>query len=217
MTTILFALLVLINGVSQTDQQETANKDFSEANASYAELIEKIKQSASSDDIEEIRKVYVATEYYNPYGVDDSDIEKSMFEGMKDEDWEKCLENATKILDNNYISLDAHYGAMVCANESGNNTKGEFHRKVLRGLIDAIRKTGDGKSEDSAFFCTSTGEVWSFIGLLGFRANGYNCPRKLDHLLRWIYIGITPQHVEGRFHVEKASSIQRPVQVSGGA
>ncbi len=45
----------------------------------------------------------------------------------------------------------------------------------------------------------------------------YNCPRKLDHLLRWIYIGITPQHVEGRFHVEKASSIQRPVQVSGGA
>lgn len=172
MTTILFALLVLMNGVSQTDQQETANKDFSEANASYAELIEKIKQSASSDDIEEIRKVYVATEYYNPYGVDESDIEKSMFEGMKDEDWEKCLENATKILDNNYISLDAHYGAMVCANESGNNTKGEFHRKVLRGLIDAIRKTGDGKSEDSAFFCTSTGEVWSFIGLLGFRASG---------------------------------------------
>lgn len=172
MSAILIALLFIMNGTSQADQQETDSNKTSDANARYAELVEKIKESVLPDDIEELRNVYIKTEYYDPYGVDEDDIEKDMFEGIKNEDWEKCLENATKILDGNYISLDAHYGAMVCADGSGDSSKGEFHRKVLLGLLDAISKTGDGESEDSAFFCTSTGEVWSFIGMQGYRVTG---------------------------------------------
>lgn len=172
MSTVLIALLVIMNGTSQANQQETDKNKFSEANARYTELVEKIKDTALPEDIEEIRKVYVDTERYDPYAVDQADIEKNMFEGLKNEDWEKCLANATKILDANYINLDAHYGAMICADGSGDDSKGEFHRKVLIGLLDAIRKTGDGESEDSAFFCTSTSEVWSFIRMQGYRIAG---------------------------------------------
>ena len=172
MSAILISLLFIMNGAIQADQHETDINRSSGANARYAELVEKIKKTLLLDDIEEIRRVYVNTEYYDPYSVDADDLEKNMFEGIRNEDWVKCLENATKILDSNYISLDAHYGAMTCADGSGDNTKSEFHRKVLRGLLDAIRKTGDGKSEDSAFLCTSTGEVWSFIGMHGYRVAG---------------------------------------------
>lgn len=178
MSTVLIALLVIMNGTSQANQQETDTNRFSEANARYTELVEKIKETALPEDIEEIRMVYVDTERYDPYAVDQADIEKNMFEGLKNEDWEKCLANATKILDSNYINLDAHYGAMICADGSGDDSKGEFHRKVLIGLLDAIRKTGDGESEDSAFFCTSTSEVWSFIRMQGYRIAG----KSLDHI-----------------------------------
>lgn len=172
MSTVLIALLIIMNATSEANQQETDKNESSGANSRYAELVEKIKETVLPDDIEELRNVYVKTDFYDPYGVDEDDFEKNMFEGIRNEDWEKCLENAAEILDGNYISLDAHYGAMVCAEGSGDNVKGEYHRKVLFGLLDAIRKTGDGESEDTAFFCTSTGEVWSFIGMQGYRIAG---------------------------------------------
>ena len=171
-STTLIVLVVLVFGTSQADQQEYAKNEIVEANARYKELVERIKVTASTDDIEELRKVYVKTDFYDPYGMDVHDMEMSMKAGMNEEDWEKCLEHATMILDMNFTSLIGHYRAMNCARNSGETVRGDFHRKVWMGLIYTIMKTGDGKSEETAFVATGSREVLSFIKTQGFLVKG---------------------------------------------
>lgn len=124
-----------------------------------------MKQAASVEDFEELRETYVLTSLYNPYFGPERSLSQAMFDGMTEENWAVCLESSNKILDANYISLNAHYGAMVCSIESGDKDGGIYHKYVLEGLLDAIWATGDGKSTETAFFCTSTSELQAFIQL----------------------------------------------------
>lgn len=169
--TILCIMALLVYSDSQIDQNETEVKDFTEANARYAELVEKLKADVTSVDFDELRRVYVRTEYYAPYATTERKDTANMNEGMNEEDWEKCLEYATRILSYSYISLDAHYGAMICSRNNNDTTTGNFHESVLDGLIESIWTSGDGKSPETAFFCTSLQERWAFLGMYGLVYN----------------------------------------------
>lgn len=172
MSMVLTAFLMLMNASNDVNQQDTGKNDYEVANARYVELVERIKATALTDDIEEIRKVYIKTGFYDPYGMDVHDTEMSMKAATKEEDWEKCLVLATEILEKNYISLNGHYSAMNCARNAGDAVLGDFHRKVWMGLIYAIWKTGDGKSEETAFVTTGSREVLSFIKTQGLLVAG---------------------------------------------
>ena len=151
-----------------TTEEPEPPRDYTLPNRVYLELVERIKAGAGPETFAEIRDAYVRTEHYQPYlGPEVGDV-GAMIRSMNDEAWAACLETSNRILGYNYISLDAHFGAMICAFESGDAGAGEYHRGVLDGLMTAIRSTGDGKTTDSAFETTSTPELQAFIRLQGF-------------------------------------------------
>ena len=171
MSTVLIALLLVMNGTSQGDQQETGKNDILEANTRYTELVENLKTDVTSVDFDELRRIYVKTEFYAPYSSTERKDTANMNEGINEEDWGNCLEFATRILSYSYISLDAHYGAMICSRNNNDTQAGDFHESVLDGLLESIWESGDGRSPETAFFCTSLQERWAFLGMHGLVYN----------------------------------------------
>ncbi len=164
----LIFLILLVSACStQTEQNDESKPDYSANNAKYESLVQKIKSSATKDDFEEIRRVYILTEYYKPYFGGETSLGTNMFEALGNKNWDNCIENAETILSTNYLSLNAHYGAMVCLYELNDQQKADHHKLMLNGFLDAIWATGDGKSEETAFHTISTSELRSFLHIQG--------------------------------------------------
>lgn len=142
------------------------------ANQQYLDLVAEIKRTPDPARLKLLREYYVQTSYYNPYLLLENAWSIKTFDAIANKNWSDCLAHTDSILARNYISLNAHYGAMVCNFESKNVDKGEYHQEVLDSLMVAIWQTGDGKSPESAFFCTSTVELYAFVNLHGFNVKG---------------------------------------------
>jgi Domain of unknown function (DUF4919) len=168
MRILLIFSIILISSCSVTQQNKAVSQiDHEKYNARYDELVSVVKQAASQEQFMELRKTYVLTSHYKPYLSPERSLSQAMFDALNNEEWNTCLDKSREILDFNYISLSAHYGAMACGFESGNETQGDYHKYVLNNLLDAIWATGDGKTTKTAFYCTSTPELQAFIQLHG--------------------------------------------------
>lgn len=176
---LLVCVLLLSNGCSQLPVQAPAAKadpatlaQYEVANQRYVDLVAEVEQKPDPTRLKTLREHYVTTSFYQPYVMTERTLSSSMFEAIANKDWPGCLQQAERLLRHNYISLNAHYGAMVCQFESGQPEKGEYHQEVLDSLMAAIWESGDGKSPETAFFCTSTTELYAFVQLHGFDVKG---------------------------------------------
>ena len=132
----------------------------------YSTLVASIKQDPRPELLADLRRVYILTNRYQPYaGGDPSPI----FAEADAKRWTTCLERTASALDENYTDLWAHLGAMVCNRESGNTALASFHDKVVKGLLEAILTTGDGKTTDTAFHTYSVPELRAFLVLHGLK------------------------------------------------
>lgn len=169
---ILLGLAVLALSACSATQSPTTDRqrlsgDHSQYQQRYEELVEAVQGYASQDEFMELREVYVYTKQYSPYMGPERRMLGDMFDAINASDYAACLSVAAAILDFNYISLSAHYGAMICNYAVEHQERGDFHEYVLDGLLDAIWASGDGQSMASAFYCTSTTELQAFIQLHG--------------------------------------------------
>jgi len=146
---------------------ETADLSNAAENTTYEQLVAKVKQSASLEEFKALRKAYVKTDLYRPYSGRERTLSNAMWEVADHSDWQACIDKANEVLAINYIDLSAHVGMTFCAKEAGRKELSEYHQYVLDGLVDAIWATGDGRSEETAFFCTSVTELRDFIRLHG--------------------------------------------------
>ncbi len=153
-------------------QQEAARKqilNYAKADADYRALVAKFKAGqASSEDYDAITRVYPLTSNYNPYASAEQTQKLVAFEHMENKQWDACLRATDIILDENYTSLTGHYGAMVCHYEQGQQAQGEFHNALLDGFIDAVWRSGDGRTPATAFYITSSNDLYAFVQMHGF-------------------------------------------------
>jgi hypothetical protein len=61
---------------------------------------------------------------------------------------------------------------MICYFESGQQENGEYHNVILDGFMDAIWRSGDGSTPATAFYITSTNDLYAFVQLNGMIAIG---------------------------------------------
>ncbi|MDT7687504.1 MAG: hypothetical protein QOE46_263 [Acidobacteriota bacterium] len=155
----LLALLLVASPARAFVSQSPAGAADAKAQAKtgadkYVELLDKLKKGDRTVDFRELRMTYTETKDYNPYGNDRAE-RQAMFAALSNKKWDEVLKHSEKMLEKNYVDLNAHYGAYVAQREKGNAEKADFHKFVLTGLVDSIRGKGDGKSMEQAFVVIS--------------------------------------------------------------
>lgn len=151
--------------------QKRPAQDRSKNDAAYDALLRRVKDGDKTVDFKELRMAYADSSHYSPYG-GDSDAEKAMFTALNSEKWDEALNQSSKILEENYVNINAHIVADIANRKKGVADKADFHTFVAKGLINSIINSGDGKSTDKAFVVISTDEEYTVLRLFGLRPTG---------------------------------------------
>lgn len=159
----------LTNDNQQGAKQQILN--YAKADRDYIELVAKFKrEEVARLDFDAIVRIYPLTSKYSPYANVEQAQKLLAFESMEQQHWDACLKATTLILEENYTSLTGHYGAMVCHSELGHLDLSEYHNVMLDGFMDTIWRSGDGKTPATAFYITSTNDLYAFVQLNGLMA-----------------------------------------------
>ena len=151
--------------------EKPVSQDQAKKDAAYEALLKRVKDGDRSVDFKELRMAYADSSRYSPYG-GDSEAQKAMFAAMRASQWDEALKQSAKILEKNYVDINAHFGAFVANHEKGIADKADFHKFVVQGLINSITNSGDGKSTDKAFVVISTDEEYALLNYMGLRPMG---------------------------------------------
>lgn len=150
---------------AETPKQGASQKPTA---ARYKELLDKLKKGERDVDFTELRMSYTETEDFSPYGGDE-DARAAMFGAMKAGKWDDALKHSAKILEKNYVDINAHFVSFAANKRKGDTARAEFHEFVVHGLLSSVRGDGDGKSMEKAFVVISTDEEYALLNLLGLR------------------------------------------------
>lgn len=138
-----------------------------ESRRRYIELVESAQENFEQVDVSELRSAFIETHFYQPYAGAEQQLSEAMFEALDDERMDRALSLAGQILQENYVSLDAHYVAREVYKERGDDRRRRRHDHLLRDLFDTIQGSGDGDGSKTAFEVISTREMHSFLALYG--------------------------------------------------
>jgi uncharacterized protein DUF4919 len=148
--------------------------------ATYAALLEKVKQKDPDVDFAALRLAFTETDDYQPYG-GDRDTRKAMSAALNEKNFAKVVEYAEKILQKNFLDINAHMSAFRAHTELQNQEKAAFHRYVGLGLLNSILQSGDGKTPQTAYVVISTDEEYVLMNFLGIRPSGQSLMHKDQH------------------------------------
>ncbi len=161
---LLLAGFVLMACASPANNQQIVN--YAQSDKDYLALKQTIiNKLADASTFDRILSTYSLTSFYDP----SSDREQSamlLTESYQEQgNYAACLEVAMSLLDTNYTSLTGHFAASNCARLNGDERAAQYHTWVLDNLIEAIWRTGDGQSPESAFMINSSIDLYAFIQL----------------------------------------------------
>jgi hypothetical protein len=134
----------------------------------YDAMVARLKGGDTTLDFEALREAYAASPHYDPYGEAASRLKTTLFDAFAAKDCRRATDIAAKILEANYVNIDAHLIADRCYRQMGDAERADFHQAIARGLLGAIAQTGDGHSPETAFVVIAVEEEYSFL-----RAQGY--------------------------------------------
>lgn len=130
------------------------------ATANYEKALQQLKSGDLKVDFKALR-INCATSKYECQA--DSDHIKSLFALLKDKKFDEALKKVNKHLEEFFVDAELHYIAFIANSESGTKEKAEFHKAVIRGLLDSIQDNKHGRSEDDAFVVINVHEEYTFL------------------------------------------------------
>jgi len=135
-------------------------KDNPTATANYERALQQLKSGDLKTDFKALRLNCAASKYQCEA---DSDEIKRLFSLLNDKKFDEVLKKVNQILEKVFVDAELHYIAFVANSESGNKEKAEFHKAVIRGLLDSIQENKHGSSEEDAFVVISVHEEYTFL------------------------------------------------------
>lgn len=165
----------------------------------YAILLASLKAGHTDIDYARLRISYMDSPEYKA-AKDTSGPEKAMFGELDKKDYPAALKDAEKVLDSEFVNIDAHYVALVSNREMGAAEKAEFHRTVFHGLIDSILHSGDGKSMEKAWVVINVHEEYVVLRALGFRPGEQSLMHKDGHSYDVMKVKNTEDGTEQTFY-----------------
>lgn len=141
-------------------------KENQEATANYEKSLKQIKAGDLQVDYKALRLDCAASKYSCEA---DPDVIKKAITFLKDKKFDEALKEINKALDVVFVDIDLHYYAFIANTELGNKDKAEFHKAIIRGLLDSIQENKHGKSEEDAFVVINVHEEYVFLGFSKMR------------------------------------------------
>lgn len=143
----------------------------------YPELLRRFEAVDTTMTIEHLRYIYYGAATlpdYSPYGTSSfkSELEKAMdITEPTQSDWENALSIVNKQLAKDPASLTSRfYKLNILVKVFGEGSKESIDAyNQLTMLFYAILSTGDGQSEETAFYITSVSDEYTFMNMIGFR------------------------------------------------
>lgn len=131
----------------------------------YSRLVEQAKKRDSSVDFVTLRAAW-GNDACNQVEAPNRD---AMARAFNARDWTKAAELATAVLDHEFVNRDLHLATANAYKELGNSEKEMFHTAVAQMLLDAILRSGDGTTPQTAFRVYSLGEEYAVMRVLGYQ------------------------------------------------
>jgi hypothetical protein len=138
----------------------TYGKENPAATANYEKALQQLKSGDLKIDFKALRVNCAASKY--ECEADPNDI-KLLSSLLNDKKFDQALKKVNQILEKTFVDVELHYIAFIANSESGNKDKAEFHKAVLRGLLDSIQENKHGKSEEDAFVVINVHEEYVFL------------------------------------------------------
>jgi hypothetical protein len=135
-------------------------KDNAAATANYEKALQQLKSGDLKIDFKALRLDCTASKYECE---GDSDKVKLLFSLLNDNKFDQALAKVNQLLEKVFVDAELHYIAFIANSESGNKEKAEFHKAVIRGLLDSIQENKHGQSEDDAFVVINVHEEYTFL------------------------------------------------------
>jgi len=135
-------------------------KDNPAATANYENALQKLKSGDLRIDFKALRLDCAASKYECQA---DSDDIKRLSSLVNDKKFDQALKKVDQVLEKVFVDAELHYLAFIANSESGNKEKAEFHKAVIRGLLDSIQESKHGQSEDDAFVVINVHEEYTFL------------------------------------------------------
>ncbi|MBI4824543.1 MAG: DUF4919 domain-containing protein [Nitrospirae bacterium] len=133
---------------------------------SYYTLLDKVKSFDRSVDFKALRLSYTETSEYDPYNENTSET-MAMFNALNSKQYKEAIKNALSILESSYVNIPAHIVLSISYRAIGDSGKSDFHDFVVKGLLDSIFDSGQGRSPESAYQVISIKEEYVILDVLG--------------------------------------------------
>ena len=153
-------------------------KDNPAATASYEKALQQLKSGDLKIDFKALRVNCAASKY--ECQADQEDI-KLLFSLLNDKKFDQALKKVNQILEKVFVDAELHYIAFTANSESGNKEKAEFHKAVVRGILDSIQENKRGQSEEDAFVVINVHEEYTFLRFSNMQVTKQSLSHKDGH------------------------------------
>lgn len=135
----------------------------------YEALVAQAKSGAPNVDYGKLRAAYAKTRDYDPYSFKIRNLTIEMNKAAAAGDYQGALKQARRIIDIQFVSIDAHFAAAHCYEMLGKPEDARRERSIGQELIKSILKSGDGKSPETAFVVVTLREEYALIAAMKAR------------------------------------------------
>ena len=153
-------------------------KDNTAATASYEKALQQLKSGDLKIDFKALRINCAASKYECEADPDDIKLLSAF---LNDKKFDKALKKVNQILEKVFVDAELHYIAFISNSESGNKEKAEFHKAVIRGLLDSIQENKHGQSEEDAFVVINVHEEYTFLRFSHLQVTKQSLSHKEGH------------------------------------
>lgn len=159
---------------------ETHKKSYDELKA---ELLERMERKDDTPfDFAALRLAYTETPDYNPYVRGES--YSLMREAFDEERYEETISYAKKVLDKDFVNIEAHLISSEAYKKLNNERLSAFHKFMFLRLLESILSSGKHRYADSpeaAWVVISVDEEYQVLWILGLKSKGNSLIRQGDH------------------------------------
>jgi len=172
---ITLSLIVLQIGTAQ----KVSNINFDEVKAliqdstsatwypTLVDRIQKLDTTLTANDYNLLYYGNVFADCYSPYG--ESKKQEKFLKLYGKTEYDKAIKIGQSVIEENPVNLKILFKMLVCYNQQGDKATAKLYARAYFGLLDAIYRSGDGKSVETAYVVGTVSDEYEMLADMELR------------------------------------------------